>query len=635
MTTAPDAPDATRLERARAVLRAIPLDVLAFLAIAVTVVVTHLPFAGRGMCWNDPAWFFHFGRRITEGDVPYRDFVWQVGPLPIYVDAGFQEVFGARYMASLYAGMFVLILRVFVVWLIVRRLASVRAAALLAVFCALDPLFGMAHHWSTSWAELLLTTSGLCFVLAARAEGRRALVHLALAGFSAALVVAARQSAWVLISALLLGASAVMLLRREYFTPRRFAALWAGYLAALALLAAVLAAQGALGAAIQQMFLDAPQKKGLSGTLAILDAISGGAMLDAGYTRTTGFLFFIGLPSVYVVALFLLARRERPISSATLAYLLFPGALCAALLMRDGNLDFVTDLPRTFLTATTAIAVLFPDRMRRWLGVEPIAAVGLGALPLASEWALEMSFPGHGWSDVWATVTGGLLISLASRHVTERAKTAACAVLAVAGLAHVGVYLRVDVNPFAHMNAVDGTLAENTVTPRPRGESHPMLRGIRVPAWRARALEWLAAQVPPGSTCFIYANLPSLYDLLGCANPTKVDTTIADFYSAGDAEAAAAALRASPPDFILAYDNMWMSPDVRLDLGGDAARYDSWNPRASRNMHVGLRAIIDQYEDLGLAGAAMGPELARLASYRWDVVDGIRVYRRRARPAQP
>jgi hypothetical protein len=50
---------------------------------------------------------------------------------------------------------------------------------------------------------------------------------------------------------------------------------------------------------------------------------------------------------------------------------------------------------------------------------------------------------------------------------------------------------------------------------------------------------------------------------------------------------------------------------------------------------VGLRAIIDQYEDLGLAGAAMGPALAKLASYRWDVVDGIRIYRRRARPAEP
>jgi hypothetical protein len=159
-----------------------------------------------------------------------------------------------------------------------------------------------------------------------------------------------------------------------------------------------------------------------------------------------------------------------------------------------------------------------------------------------------------------------------------------------------------------------------------------MLRGIEVPEWRARALEWLSAQVPAGSTCFIYANLPSLYDLLGCTNPTKVDTTIADFYSAGDAEEAARALRERPPDFILAYDNMWMSPDVRLDLGGDVMRYDSWNPRASRNMHVGLRAIIDQYDDLGLAGAAMGPELAKLASYRWDVVDGIRIYRRRGQP---
>jgi hypothetical protein len=617
----------------RGVLRAIPVDAIALLAIALAVVVTHLPFAGRGMCFNDPAWFFHFGHRVADGDVPYRDFVWQVGPLPLYVEAGFQDLFGTRYMASLYVGMLVLVLRVFVIWLIVRRVASLRAAALLAVFCALDPLFGMAHDWSTSWAELCFSASGLCFVLALRAEGRRELLHLALAGFSASLVVSARQSAWVLITAVLLGASVVMALRREYFTPRRLAALWAGFCAALVLLAAVLAAQGALGAAIQQMFLDAPQKKGLSGVNAILDAISGGAMLDGNYTKLTGFLFFIGLPIVYVTGVFLLARREAPIPSATLGFLLIPGTLAAALLMRDASLDCATDLPRTFLTATTALAVLAPDRMRRWLGLEPVAAIGLGALPLASEWSLEMSFPGHGWSDVWATITGGLLLGLASRHVTERAKTAICGVLAVAGLVHVGVYLRVDVNPFAHMNAVDGTLAENRFTPHPRGAPHPMLRGIEVPEWRARALEWVAAQVPPGSTCFIYANLPSLYDLLGCTNPTKVDTTIADFYSEGDAAAAAAALRAHPPDFILAYDNMWMSPNIKLDLGGDVGRYDSWNPRATMKLHMGLRAIIDQYDDLGLAGTAMGPELAKLASYRWDVVDGIRIYKRRTAAA--
>ncbi len=619
-----------------ATLRAIPVDVLALAAIAVAIVVTHLPFAGRGKCWKDPKSLIHIGRRFAEGDVPSRDFVWQVGPLPLYVDAGFQEVFGARYIASLHAGMFVLILRVYVVFLIARRLAGLRAAALLAVFCAFDPLFGMAHHWSTSWAELWFTASGLFFVLASRADGRRALVHLALAGACAALVVSARQSAWVLISVVLLGASVVMLLRREFFTPRRFLALWAGYLAALALLAAVLAAQGALGAAIQQMFLDAPQKKGISGTLAILDAISGGAMLDGRYTKLTGFLFFLGLPILYVAGIFALARRARPIAPAAIAYLAFPIALCAALLMRDATLDFVTDLPRTFLTATSALAVLAPDRVRRWLGVEPIAAIGLGALPLASEWALEMSVPGHGWSDVWALVTGGILMTLASRHVAERAKAALCAVLAAAALTHVGVLvLRLDLNPFAHMMAVDGRLAENTVTPRPRGAAHPMLRGISVPEWRARALEWLAAQVPPGSTCFIYANLPSLYDLLGCTNPTKIDTTIADFYSAEDAAEAAAALGAHPPDVILAYDDMWMSPNIKLDLGGDVRRYASWNPRASRNMHVGLHAIVEQYDDLGLAGDAIGPALAKLASYRWDVVDGIRVYRRRARPAEP
>src|SRR5216683_2873756 len=79
--------------------RRIPADVIALVAITVGVIVTHVPFERHGMCFNDPSWYFHFGRRVLDGDVPYRDFVFQVGPLPIYTDAAFQKIFGSTYVA--------------------------------------------------------------------------------------------------------------------------------------------------------------------------------------------------------------------------------------------------------------------------------------------------------------------------------------------------------------------------------------------------------------------------------------------------------------------------------------------------------------------------------------------------------
>jgi hypothetical protein len=305
-----------------------------------------------------------------------------------------------------------------------------------------------------------------------------------------------------------------------------------------------------------------------------------------------------------------------------------PALVVVGMLSRSALLDPLVDLPRTFLSATTLLALASPERSRRWLGLEPGLAIGFGAMALACDWALEMSFPGRGWTDVWALIMGALLLALASRRVAERAKLALCGGFAIAAVVHCAVSLHAGENPISKREAADGKMAANSAVARVGGKPHPMLRGLRIPEWRARILEWLAERVPRGSTCFIYANLPALYSLLDCRNPTHLDTTIADFPSAGDAEEAAAALRRSPPDFILAYDNMWMSPGIAVDLGGKAEHYDSWNPRASMAIHLGLRAIIDRYEDLGLVSEAL-PADGEQASGFWDVLGAVRVYRRR------
>src|SRR5262245_46571188 len=77
--------------------RKVPINAVALVAIAVFVLATHVRYALHGMCFHDPSWYFHFGNSTLHGAVPYRDYIFQVGPLPIYVDAGFQGVFGETY----------------------------------------------------------------------------------------------------------------------------------------------------------------------------------------------------------------------------------------------------------------------------------------------------------------------------------------------------------------------------------------------------------------------------------------------------------------------------------------------------------------------------------------------------------
>lgn len=614
--------------RPRQMWRRVPVDVVALLLIALAIIATQQSIVRRGMCFNDPSWYFHFGHRTALGAVPYRDFVFQVGPLPIYVDALFQKVFGGTYVASLYAAMLIKILRVFVIWAIARRTAGIPTAIALSVFCALDPLFSFSHHWSTSYAHLFISLSGLCFLQASRLgpqSERGAELYLALAGLCACLVVTARQSSAVILGVVLLAATSIMTVRKIYFTRRRLAALWVGFATGIVLVFGSLAIVGALGPAIQQMFLDAPEKKGVHGIRAVLDAISGGALVVGGdFTWWGGFLIFLGLPVAFVSALFVLASRDQPLSLGSAGMAALPVAIAVGLMIRFAQFELFSDVPRTFLSGLLGLAVVFPDRLRSWFGLEPAVALGLGALPLASDWALEMSYPGRGWGDAPALVVGVILVMLASRHITTRGKAVFCAVLAVIAVSGTMVLLHNQINPFAKDAAADGRLVDNEQRSHNR-----RLRGMKVNEARKRGLEWLMKNVPGHSTCFVYGNLPVLYTLLNCQNATRIDTTAADFITEQDALDALAVLRGHPPDYLIAHESTWMSPSLTLDLGGDVARYDSLNQRASRALHVGLRGMLDQYESLGTIVEQLPSELKPLTENTWDLFGTIHLYRRR------
>lgn len=605
----------------------LPIEVIALLAIAVFVIATRIRYIRHGMCFDDPTWYFHFGRRILEGDVPYRDFVFQVGALPLYVDALAQWVFGSIYAASLYAAVAVVIARVFVTWLLIRRLAGTGAASVLAVYCALDPTFSLqAHHWSTQYAALFITLAGYGFVRAVQATGRGVERNLVLAGAMMALVITTRQSAAMMMALAGFGTAAVLWVRGEFFDRRRFAALAIGYAGCLVVVALLLASQGALGAAIQQMFLDAPAKKGVHGTAAVLDAISGGALVAGdGFRWWSGFLMYLGVPAAVSAAILWLGSRRDPISPGHVAMAVMPVALLVGLATRYATLGWFTDLPRTFLTVAISLAVLSPDRLRRWTGLEPLLVVGLGALPLASDFALEMSFPGRGWGDLPALVSGALVLCLATPRLSQRTKLTLCAGFAVMGMVHVAVCLRARINPFAQADSIDGSMRESKYA-----VAHPMLEGMRVTRNRRAGLTWLVATVPPGSTCFVYGNMPVLYSLLGCTNPTQLDSTAGDFITAADANRATAILRANPPEFIVTQERAWMNPPLTDDPS--VANYTGLNPPASRAIHGGLRALIDRYESLGTAGEAMGPELAALSAIQRDHLDTVRIYRRKPAP---
>jgi hypothetical protein len=605
----------------------LPVDAIAFLVIAVVTVAIREPFLHHGMTFCDASWFFHFGRRALDGDVPYRDYVFQVGPLPIYVDALFQKLFGGTYMASMYASLFIHVLRVFVLWALVRRLAGCKAATLLACFGMLDAFFGWSHHWSWAYAQLFIALAGLSYVAATRATSeRRVLMYLGLCGLSVGANVFARQATAITSGGILLVATAALLARGIYLTRRRFVALWLGFGAALAILAGALACAGALGPAIRQVFLDAPEKKGVHGVTAVLDAVSGGAVTIVGAPWWWGLVHFLVLPALFIAGVLVVASRgDRTTSTRTIAMFAVPVCLVLALASRHAELAYVGDMPRCWLIAILVFVVATPRRLRAWFGIEPMTAVVLGGLSLGSDAALEMSYPGRGWGDWISLLLGAALVVLASARLTTRRKTAVCAGFALAGLAHFAVCWYLDLHPFAKPDGADGTLGQTAFATR-----SPLLEGTLVSEPRARMVDWLTQHVRPGDTCFVYGIIPVLYDVLGCKNPTDIDVTIPDFITVRDAERALAILRAHPPDFVIAQERSFMNPPLSVELEGRVAFYSVMNSRASEAMHSGLRRLVtEQYEDLGLVADVLGPELTRQVVFLWDCPPYTRLYRRR------
>ena len=129
---------------------------------------------------------------------------------------------------------------------------------------------------------------------------------------------------------------------------------------------------------------------------------------------------------------------------------------------------------------------------------------------------------GRTGGDAPALVISMILLSFATSRVSDRGKSVLGGALAVLSIASTIVFFRIDGNPFAMM--ADAPRSANSTR-----STNPALDGTYITQPRKEILDWLTSAVTPGSTCFVYGNLPVLYTLLSCTNPTRIDSTAADF----------------------------------------------------------------------------------------------------------
>ncbi|HUJ61420.1 MAG TPA: hypothetical protein VLX92_23105 [Kofleriaceae bacterium] len=482
----------------------VPIDVVALAAIAVVVMATHRHALRVGLDFGEPSWLFELGRRARTGALPASPY----GPLPIYIEAAIQSV-RSSYMATVYAALLVQIARVQIAWMLVRRIAGLRAAAAIAAFCAIDPIASATHHAAGTYLQLAVGLVALGFVIGSRAGER-------IAGVSAALIGAVLPVA--------------------------------GIVFALAV-AATRSRRAILGCAITQVAIVAALAA--TGTLALpavaphdlLRAVSGGA-IDAHHgwmpapLPWDGLVFFLALPIAIVAVLAWLARRDVEVDAPELAIAALPLGLLVTLVAEHAALGTLDALPRMLLAAVAIAAACSPARARSWLGIEPRLAVVLAAMPLASDWSLALGVRGH---DAGSLIVGAVLLALASAHVPGRIKLALSCTLALTAAIHLAVAAFTGVNLYGAGSPDDARVHD------PRA----VLRGVRLDPAHEAVLAWLATTVRPGSTCFVAGDLPLLYALLDCENPTRLDSTAAGFAHRDELAHAIEVLEAHPPEVII------------------------------------------------------------------------------------
>ena len=213
-----------------------------------------LPFAGSSIYNNDEFTYMSHARRIAAGQVPYRDFFEFIPPLPLWLHAAANHA-GAPSLATTHALAALLIgIAGVQLYFLARRLGVGPWLAWLPGFTL---LFGGYTHWAIYSHHWLV----LPFELAALQLAMRGLTHpgwqpWALAGLGVGFAGLSMQTDGAALGLLL--AAGVMIdgwQRREpvKLVVMRLAALTAGTAVPVLAAAGILAAQGALGAAFEDV----------------------------------------------------------------------------------------------------------------------------------------------------------------------------------------------------------------------------------------------------------------------------------------------------------------------------------------------------------------------------------------------
>jgi 4-amino-4-deoxy-L-arabinose transferase-like glycosyltransferase len=445
--------------------------------------------------------------RILRGQVPYRDFFSELGPVSFYLQAlffklGSIDILSLRLTAWLLGGATAGLLYI-LARKILRPLWAVAAAAIFPLICY-PMVYRVSHHW---WADffLLLTVLALSAGLARDPgqTGESRSIWCASAGALAATTLLTMQSKgfWAILMGVL------FLWTEHWFSAsseqrfRRVLSFLAGTAVALGLMAGYFATQSALGAWIDanlvflftnyRVYLDVPQASAIQNLLHI------------------GRLAF-SQPSVHF------------------------------------TLYFIGDIFFFFLAPVVALggsgARLFTARRHPQMDT-PI--VFLLLLQAAGAFLSESHSP-----DTAHLIWGSPLLLILFAYQWERLRARASRLkrpLRIAGMGVIALTLFAAGRKAIMVLKVDGAVESR------RGVLY--VRPDRAAQTQAR-IDAIERRVPTGGETFFYPYMAEIYFLTATRNPTRYDVLLPDFHRPEQIEEALASLQRARPAYVFGFDRI-------------------------------------------------------------------------------
>jgi len=586
------------------------------------------PAATHGMNWSDTGQTFHFACRILRGDFPYRDFSYQTGFVGLLACATAMKVLGTQALVATAVRLVSAALGVTAMTVLLGRAAGPFAATAIGLGAAilLPVTFPQLLYAGGNelWAILFgLTGAALLARAAESAEaGGRPRIAPLLAGCSFALVLGARQGDGIVVLAVV--AAAVTALSRRSpggFDARLTALLAAGVAAGLALLLATLAAESALAPGLRELFANAAEKKHIDPLTSAATSVVGGLVWNG--SRTVPLVVLPGLVAVAAFVTFAGGRR-LPDAVRTAGLLAMPAFVLAGVVLLPFGATHRTALAllnhptRIFLTLAAGwLLIVAWRRSGRETAVPGLLL--LAAVPLAMVWGHGLSFTGFEDEPHYLLAVPCFALAGTDPRLPSRVRRAVASALVGAALIVWGASFAT-----GNLGTNDGRL-RTAVVPL----DHPMTRGVRVIPAKAIALEALRERIRPGDSLFIYGSAAPLYTLLDAHNPTRLDVTFSDAFTAEQARDAVAALRADPPKWIIEAVNLHHAFLARDD-DGSPGFYGPHGQEAPRILHHGLTEMRRGYRQVFAVHEIVGYErMQPREPIDWDDVTNLRLWERR------